>query len=122
MRKHVVFYDGECPLCRAVKRVLGKLDWRDAIHWHAVQEISAATLEKANAYKNMYDEIYMLTPDKQVLTGFNTVRKLLVLLPLTFPVAVLMYVPGAGLIGGPVYRFFSSRRYQWFGRVPYERE
>ncbi|SDI68204.1 thiol-disulfide oxidoreductase DCC family protein [Natribacillus halophilus] len=121
MDKHVVFYDAECPLCRWVKFILQKLDWLDAVDWFPVQEVSEATREKANAYKNMYDEIYMLTTDKQLLTGYNTVRKLLSLLPATFPVAILMYMPFTRVLGSPAYRYFSRRRYRWFGRVDYER-
>lgn len=119
MDKHIVFYDAECPLCRTVKAVLQKLDWLDRINWLPVQEVNEATRERINSYKNMYDEIYMYTRDKKVLTGYYTVRKILSLLPVTVPLAVFMYLPFTKNIGDPAYRFISKRRYRWFGRVPY---
>lgn len=119
MDKHIVFYDAECPLCRTVKAVLQKLDWLDRINWLPVQEVNEATRERINSYKNMYDEIYMYTRDKKVLTGYHTVRKILSLLPVTIPLAVIMHLPFVKNIGDPAYRFISKRRYRWFGRVPY---
>ncbi|GAB3061450.1 thiol-disulfide oxidoreductase DCC family protein [Virgibacillus ainsalahensis] len=121
MRKHIVFYDAECPLCRTVKAFLKKLDWLEAIAWYPVQEISETTRQRVNAYKNMYDEIYMYTKDKKVLTGFYTVRKIFSLLPVTIPLAALMHFPFAKNIGSPAYLFISKRRYRWFGRVPYDK-
>ncbi|WP_010529164.1 thiol-disulfide oxidoreductase DCC family protein [Lentibacillus jeotgali] len=122
MNRHIVFFDAECPLCRTVKAVLRKLDWNNAIYWHPVQEVSEPVKERANNYKNMYDEIYMYTKNKQMLTGFNTVRKILFLLPATIPLALLLYLPFAKSIGDPAYRFVSTRRYKWFGRVPYNNQ
>ncbi|GGJ96100.1 hypothetical protein GCM10007063_18180 [Lentibacillus kapialis] len=122
MDKHIVFFDAECPLCRTMKAVLKQLDWNNAILWHPVQEVRESVREQANCYKNMYDEIYMFTKDKQMLTGFNTIRKILVLLPPTLPLALLLYLPFAARIGNPAYRFVSKRRYQWFGRIPYNNQ
>jgi len=122
MNKHIVFFDAECPLCRTVKTLLKKLDWSKAIFWYPVQEVSESVRSRANGYKNMYDEIYMYTKDKRMLTGFNTVRKILSLLPATIPLALLLYLPFAEIIGDPAYRFVSTRRYQWFGRVPYNKQ
>ncbi|GAA5417380.1 hypothetical protein Pryu01_02443 [Paraliobacillus ryukyuensis] len=122
MNKHIVFFDAECPLCRTVKAVLKRLDWNNTIFWHPVQEVRESIKERVNNnYKNMYDEIYMYTIDKRVLTGFNTVRKILSLLPATIPLALLLYLPFVKNIGDPVYRFISTHRYKWFGRVPYNR-
>ncbi|WP_036577527.1 thiol-disulfide oxidoreductase DCC family protein [Oceanobacillus picturae] len=122
MNKHVVFFDAECPLCRTVKAVLKRLDWNDTIFWYPVQEVSESIKERVNNYKNMYDEIYMYTKDKRVLTGFNSVRKILSLLPATTPFALLLYLPFVQIIGDPAYRFISTRRYKWFGRVPYNKQ
>ncbi|WP_174615506.1 thiol-disulfide oxidoreductase DCC family protein [Virgibacillus ihumii] len=121
MNKHIVFFDAECPLCRTVKAVLKRLDWFDTIFWHPVQEVSESIKTRVNEYKNMYDEIYMFTVDKQVLTGFNTIRKILSLLPATIPLALLCYIPFVKKIGDPAYRFVSIHRYKWFGRVPYKK-
>ncbi|TFJ92368.1 thiol-disulfide oxidoreductase DCC family protein [Lentibacillus salicampi] len=121
MNKHIVFFDAECPLCRTVKLVLKKLDWRNAILWYPVQEVNESIKERVNGYKNMYDEIYMYTNEKQMLTGFYTVRRILASLPVTTPLALLLYLPFAENIGEPAYRFISIRRYKWFGRVPYNK-
>ncbi|WP_100010175.1 thiol-disulfide oxidoreductase DCC family protein [Lentibacillus sediminis] len=121
MDKHIVFYDAECPLCRTVKFVLKKLDSRNAIYWYPVQEVRESIKERVDHHKNMLDEIYMYTNDKKVLTGYAAVRRILSVLPATQPIAVLLYLPFAKNFGDPVYRYISTHRYQWFGRVPYQR-
>lgn len=121
MDKHIVFYDAECPLCRTVKFVLQQLDSRHAICWYPVQEVRESIRARVNNYKNMLDEIYMYTKDKKVLTGYAAVRRILSVLPATLPIALLCYIPFAKNIGDPVYRYISTHRYQWFGRVPYQR-
>ncbi len=118
---HIVFYDAECPLCRSVKAVVQKLDWKRELAWYPVQEVDEATQAKANAHKDMYDEIYMLTKDEDVLTGYYTVRKILSLLPVTRPLTAVLYFPLISKIGDLAYRFISTRRYRWFGRVAYTR-
>src|SRR5699024_9762016 len=108
MNRHIVFFDAECPLCRTVKAALKKLDWNDAIFWYPVQEVSESVKERVNGYKNMYDEIFMYTKDKQMLTGFDTVRRILSILPATMPLALLLHLPFAKIIGDPAYRFVST--------------
>ncbi|SFE18252.1 Predicted thiol-disulfide oxidoreductase YuxK, DCC family [Lentibacillus persicus] len=120
MTKHIVFYDAECPLCRTVKAVLMKLDKNDAILWHPVQKVREDHQLEINIYKNMYDEIYMYTKNKEVLTGFYTVRKILSVLPATKLIGRFLYMPFVDYVGDPAYRFVSTRRYKWFGRVPYD--
>ncbi|ALX49328.1 thiol-disulfide oxidoreductase DCC family protein [Lentibacillus amyloliquefaciens] len=120
MAKHIVFYDAECPLCRTVKAVLMRLDRNETITWYPVQNVRKELQARINIYKNMYDEIYMYTKDRKVLTGFYTVRKILSVLPATKPIGMLFYLPLVDYIGDPAYRFVSTRRYKWFGRVPYE--
>ncbi|MFC0524443.1 thiol-disulfide oxidoreductase DCC family protein [Pontibacillus salicampi] len=115
--KHIVFYDAQCPFCYHVKLVLKKLDWFGKIEWKAVQEA-----EQEVAYydylegRNVYDEIHMLSSDNVLYSGFYTVRKLMSMLPLTAPFAMLLYIPLIDKIGVPLYNWFSQHRYQWFGR------
>ncbi|MBJ7895809.1 thiol-disulfide oxidoreductase DCC family protein [Bacillus atrophaeus] len=119
MEQNLVFYDAQCPLCRSLKAVLKKLDWAQRLRWFPVQEIDQSTYEKALKYKDVYDEIHMLTANNVMLKGFYTVRKILSVLPLTAPLGWLLYLPFADKLGKPLYQFISRHRYQWFGRLPY---
>jgi predicted DCC family thiol-disulfide oxidoreductase YuxK len=114
--KHVIFYDAQCPFCFQVKRIFRKFDWLHQVKWVSVQEV-----EKTGKYpylegRNTLDEIHMLTKEGEIKQGFATIRHLLLLLPPVSILGLILYLPGMNRIGSPLYRWFSSHRYQWFGR------
>jgi predicted DCC family thiol-disulfide oxidoreductase YuxK len=117
---HIVFYDAQCPLCRTVKTVISSFDWRHELSWFPVQHVSEKTREKASKIVDMYDEIYVLTKEEEVLIGFQSIRKILSVLPAFFWLAFLMKPQIVEWIGKPTYQFISSHRHQWFGRLSYE--
>ncbi|MFC7747206.1 thiol-disulfide oxidoreductase DCC family protein [Lentibacillus kimchii] len=117
--KHTVFYDARCPLCSSVKWVVGKLDWFRRIRWIPVQDA-----ENNNDYsflknRDIYDRIQMLSSKGRIYEGFYTIRKILTLLPVTFPVSWLFYLPYIDRILSPLYMWVSRNRYHWFGRQSY---
>ncbi|HET7579987.1 MAG TPA: DUF393 domain-containing protein [Bacillales bacterium] len=114
--KHTVFYDAECPLCSNAKKIIEKLDWFHRIEWIPVQKA-----EKENRFdflkgRDIYDRIHMISENGRLYAGIYTIRKLLMLLPLTFPVSWMMYLPFVDKILDPLYMWVSKNRYQWFGR------
>ncbi|RLQ96759.1 thiol-disulfide oxidoreductase DCC family protein [Falsibacillus albus] len=117
MKRHKVFFDAQCPLCSNAKKILMKLDWGNRIEWIPVQSIentSYAYLKDQG--RDLYDEIHMVTADGHVLAGFQTVRRILKALPLTFPISLLLYLPFMNTLFSPLYMWVSKNRYDWFGR------
>lgn len=114
--KHLVFYDAECPLCSSAKAVIKKLDWFRRIEWVPVQKIEQSDRFDFLKDRDIYDRIHMISSEGQLYAGFYTVRKLLTVLPLTFPIGWAAYLPFMDKIFGPLYMWISKNRYQWFGR------
>ncbi|WP_408006388.1 thiol-disulfide oxidoreductase DCC family protein [Pseudalkalibacillus sp. A8] len=115
--KHVVFYDAECPLCSKARIVIERLDWFQRIYWIPIQQIEK-TEYKAFITQNrkVYDEIHMITSKGKVLTGFNTVRRIFLLLPVSFPISLILYLPFIEKVFSPIYMWVSKNRFRWFGR------
>lgn len=113
---YTVFYDAECPLCSSVKIVVGTLDWFRQIEWIPVQKIEQSDRYSFLKDRDIYDRIQMLSSKGGLYSGIYTVRKLLTLLPLTFPVSWVLYLPYMDKIFGPIYMWISKNRYHWFGR------
>lgn len=111
-----VFFDGECPLCSKAKWVVEKLDWFNTFEWIPVQK--AEHMEKYSFLKGrkLYDRIHMLSLDGELYTGFYTIRKILSLLIVTFPLSLILYFPLIDKILDPLYMWVSTHRYKWFGR------
>lgn len=121
MKTNIVFYDAQCPLCRAVKKVVMKLDWNRELRWFPVQSVSETTRTKAARYVDMYDEIYVLTKEGQVWIGIQAIRKILSCLPALAWLAPLLSLSLVQIAGSAAYRFISSHRHQWFGRLSIEK-
>jgi predicted DCC family thiol-disulfide oxidoreductase YuxK len=111
-----VFYDAMCPLCSTVRQVVEKLDWLDKFEWIAVQKAEEMEEYSFLQGRNIYDRIHMLAPDGELYTGFYTVRKILNLLVLTYPLSLLLYLPLIDKVLDPLYMWVSENRYEWFGR------
>lgn len=118
--KHIVFYDARCPLCSSAKAVIEKLDWFRRIRWVPVQEAEGNDDFSFLKGRDIYDRIQMLSSKGRLYAGFYTVRKLLTVLPLTFPVSWVFYLPCMDKVLAPLYMWVSKNRYHWFGRKPLE--
>ncbi|WP_345244462.1 DUF393 domain-containing protein [Pontibacillus salipaludis] len=115
--RHLVFYDAQCPFCYHVKLVLRQLDWFKKVDWVSVQEVDEHPDQYPYLqYRDIYDEIHMLTSSGNLKEGYYAIRRLLAALPLTVPISLLLYIPFADRLGSPLYKWFSRHRYQWFGQ------
>ncbi len=60
----------------------------------------------------MLEQMHLVTPDrKHARVGFKAVRWILWRLPLTLPLAPLMYIPGVPWLGHKAYLWVAKNRY-----------
>ncbi|MTT31017.1 DUF393 domain-containing protein [Terrilactibacillus sp. BCM23-1] len=117
MKQHVVFFDAQCPLCANTKKVVKWLDWRNRIEWIPVQRIEDTPYKfLKDEGRDLYDQIHMVTSVGKILAGFETIRRILMALPLTSPLSLILYLPFMKKIFTPLYMWVSTHRYHWFGR------
>ncbi|WP_386062391.1 thiol-disulfide oxidoreductase DCC family protein [Thalassobacillus hwangdonensis] len=114
MQKSHVLYDGHCYLCQQSKRIFQKLDWIGKFDWVSLQHYERQfpiSEEKSAAIKR---ELHVILPSGKELSGYGAVAYMLTRCPLTFPLGLIASIPGAGLIGKPLYRFIAKNRYRMF--------
>jgi predicted DCC family thiol-disulfide oxidoreductase YuxK len=115
----VVLYDDECGFCRRSVAHLRRLDWRHKLHFQSARDgehltAGAAPLDQ----QRLLEEMHVVTPDRtRAHAGFEALRWIAWRLPLTMPLAPLLYVPGVRWLGDKVYRWVARNR---FGLVPCE--
>lgn len=113
----IVLYDGECALCQKSVRLLRRLDWRKRLAYHDARDVghlppTSVTLEP----NRLLEEMHVLTADRtQALAGFQAIRRIAWLVPLLWPIAPLLYLPGVPRLGQRVYLWIAQNR---FGLVP----
>ena len=112
--KGVVLYDGDCGFCQQSVRLLKGLDWFRLLHFQSARDTDhlPASDVPLDAQK-MLDEMHLLTPDrKSVYAGFTAFRWIAWRLPLTAPLAPLLYLPGVLPLGNRAYRWVARNRFK----------
>jgi len=109
-----VLYDGHCPLCLKSVGMLKRLDWlgrldyvnaRDREHLPA----GGAALDP----DKLLQEMHVLTPDgRRLYHGFAALRWIAWRLPLMWPVAPLLYLPGVPRLGQHLYLWVARNRFR----------
>lgn len=109
--KIAVLYDGRCGLCRRSAfglmiidnlHRLRLLDFRDrAVHKAVAADIAEDALDRA---------LHIRFPGGRTLTGFDAFRSLAWHLPVLWPAAPLLYIPGVASIGRRIYARIADRR------------
>src|SRR5438309_2105519 len=96
LKKALVVYDGDCPLCRKSVRLLKGLDWLNVLAF-----LDARDPEQVEALpvpvepQRLLEEMHVVTLDGQeVYHGFEAFRWLAWRLPLLWAVAPFLYLPG----------------------------
>lgn len=106
-------YDGYCVICQQSKRIVTALDWLHRIefldlhNWNTVE----SRYPQLN-FEQAMGQMHVVTPDGQLIGGFEGVRRLLRDLPLGFPLWLILKLPGMSWIGDKIYRLIARNRYR----------
>lgn len=105
-----VLYDGQCSFCQSQMRQLAARDTRHVLQLVDLHGVNLTQLHPALTREACLQELHAVTPAGAVLRGFDAFRHIWGQLPSTRWAAWLLYLPGAALIGRPVYRWVANRR------------
>ncbi|MBI4062950.1 MAG: DUF393 domain-containing protein [Elusimicrobia bacterium] len=109
--RHKLIYDGGCGFCRAsVKRILacdptGRLELVD------FRSEDVARLDPELTHEACHAQMHLLEREGKLTGGFHAFRRLTLKLPMLWPLAPLINIPGLGLIGEPIYRWVARNRF-----------
>ena len=110
-----VIFDGECGFCRRSIRIGASLDWLGLIEWRARSELDVAKNFPRISSEESLNRMVSILPDGQTRDGFFAARDIMLRLPLTFPPALLLYIPGVSLLGVPAYKWIAKNRHLFGG-------
>jgi len=107
-----VLFDGACPLCLRSVSVLFAFDWLGRLRFLPFQEDAGARQAAAIGAnpEDLRRELHVIDREGKIRKGFFAFRAMAWHLPLLFPFAPLLYIPGMSIIGPMVYRLVADGR------------
>ena len=128
------YYDGDCGLCVAFTRRVAKFDRRGRVAWIPYQSLDSTPSPLTGEHNetpspftgegwdggeppaitiaDMQRAAYTITPKGEIAEGYHAIRALFRAIPTLAPLALLMTIPGASLIGVPLYRLIANNRHR----------
>lgn len=110
----ILLYDGECAFCKTSVAIVQRLDWRNRVECRDARDPShipecAEPLES----QKLMEEMHLVAPDRRrAFAGYRAIRWLAWRLPLLWPLAPFLYLPGALWLGSRGYRWIARHRFQ----------
>jgi predicted DCC family thiol-disulfide oxidoreductase YuxK len=112
--KALVLYDGQCPLCRKSVELLRRLDWLHRLDYRDARDrehLPAADVPLDP--ERLLQEMHILRADgRRVYHGFAALRWLAWRLPLLWPIAPFLYIPGVPSLGQRLYLWIARNRFR----------
>lgn len=110
MKKHLVLYDDECPMCVFQMKLLTWLDWLDVAALVPLSSERAREVAPQLDRETLRAAMHVVTADGKVHRGARCIRFLSLRMPLLVPLGVLLWVPGVIWIAEIVYRLVAGNR------------
>jgi predicted DCC family thiol-disulfide oxidoreductase YuxK len=110
VKKHLVLYDDECPLCVFQMKLLTWLDW---LHVASVVPLSSGQAQEVAPQldrETLRSAMHVVTTDGRIYRGARSIRFLSLRMPLLFPLGLLLWVPGVIWIAEIVYAYVAKNR------------
>lgn len=113
MSRAVVLFDGLCPLCQKIVTRLRRFDWRGRLHFQDARDVPnlPRTHPPLDPVK-LLDEMHLVTPSGVIYAGYAAFRWMAWRIPLLWPLAPLLYLPGVPWVGRRAYLWVARRRYR----------
>jgi predicted DCC family thiol-disulfide oxidoreductase YuxK len=108
---HIVLYDDQCPMCTFQMRVLGWLDWFNALELLPLSHPRAARIAPGISRENLLEAIHCVAANGRIYRGARCIRFVGLRLPLLVPVALFLWIPGVIWIAEKIYRWVSRNRH-----------
>ena len=108
---HIVLYDGDCSLCTFQMRVITWLDWFHAVSLLPIADPRAAALAPQLTRHDLLEAIHCLTKDGKIHRGARCLRFIGLRMPLAFPFALILWIPGVIYLAEIGYRWISRNRH-----------
>ncbi len=108
--RHVMLYDGDCPMCTFQMRLIERLDWLDKVDMIAIQDERAEQIAPTVTRADLLEAIHCVTPTGELHRGARAFRFLGFRIPLLVPIGVILWIPGVIQLAEVVYRFVAKRR------------
>lgn len=110
-RPYIVLYDDQCPLCTFQMKVLTWLDWFNVVQLMPLSHPEAAVVAPQLTRDDLLEAIHCVTPERRIYRGARCIRFVGMRLPLLFPVALFLWIPGIIWIAEKVYAWVSRNRH-----------
>lgn len=110
-RLHTVIYDGQCGFCRQQIERLARLDIAGRLRFVSLHDPGVAAEFSDLTHDQMMAEMWVVTPDGSRYGGIRAIHRICRALPVLWPAAAVLGIPGMSSIGGVGYRHVAGRRY-----------
>ncbi len=107
-----LIYDGHCGFCQKSVQQLRVMDLFNAVKMVDFQ--SHPHLEQLHpqlTQEHCASQLHLREPDGTLYGGFVVFKRLCFVMPMLYPLILLFYFPGAGIVGPWVYRWVAKNRY-----------
>lgn len=111
-----LIYDGACGFCRAALARLRALDPTGRLEPVDFRVQEPQQIHPDLTLEACRSKLHLLETDGRLTGGFHAFRRLTLALPMLWPLAPLMNLPGLERIGAPVYDWVSRNRYNLLHR------
>lgn len=115
-RRDTVIYDGHCRFCRSQIALLRWLDLAGSLEFVSQHEPNVASDFPELSADDLHAQMYVIDRVGQARGGAEAVRYLSRRLPLLWPLAVPLHVPGSLPVWSAAYRFVARHRFRIAGR------
>ena len=108
---HIVLYDGDCSFCTFQMRVITWLDWFNVVSLLPIADPRVAEVAPQLTRTDLHEAIHCVTTDGKVHRGARCLRFIGLRMPLAFPLALVLWIPGVIYVAEIIYRWVSRNRY-----------
>jgi predicted DCC family thiol-disulfide oxidoreductase YuxK len=114
--RDTVLYDGHCRFCRGQVALLGRLDPFGSLTFTSLHDARVARDFPELPQEQLLEQMFVVDRSGRARGGAEAVRYLSRRLPLLWPLAVPLHVPGSLPLWSGLYRFVARHRYRLAGR------
>ena len=108
---HYVLYDDECSLCTFQMRVITWLDWFNVVTLLPISHPKATEIAHGIPREALLEAIHCVDKNRRIHRGARCLRFIGMRMPLAFPAALFLWVPGVIWVAERIYMWVSRNRH-----------